>query len=173
VSAEIERLTAAIASGVDPSVMADAIRTRQAKRTELEAALATAEPPAVTVDVKAIRAKVRARMADWQKRLRGHVAQARQVLRKFMDGPLEIAPPPDGTGVRVRGEAALGRILAGIVDVPTYANSPLLGGTAENADPINVDGEKVAVPMKVASPMGTDDLYTIRLTRWTPWKRAA
>jgi hypothetical protein len=25
----------------------------------------------------------------------------------------------------------------------------------------------------VASPTGTDELYTIPLARWTPWKRAA
>jgi len=124
VNAEIGRLTNAIASGVDPVVMSDGIRARQARRTELEAALATAEHLAGTLDLKQIRAKVRARIADWQKGLRGHVAQGRQVLRKFMDGPIDVEPLPDGSGVRVRGQAALGRILAGVVDVPMFDDSP-------------------------------------------------
>lgn len=64
------------------------------------------------MDVKAIRVKVRARIADWQKGLRGHVAQGRQVLWKFMDGPIEVEPLPDGSGIRVWGQAALERILS-------------------------------------------------------------
>jgi hypothetical protein len=50
-------------------------------------------------------------MAEWNQALSAHVAQARQVLRKFMEGPIEVEPLPDGRGVRVSGQAALGRVL--------------------------------------------------------------
>jgi hypothetical protein len=125
--AEILRLTDAIAGGGDPEILNVAIRTRQTRRTEVTASLATAEHLAVTLDVSAIRAKVRRRMAERQAALTGHVAQSRQVIRKFTEGPIVLEPLPDGR-VRVSGQAALGRLLQGIVEVPTCLASPLRRG---------------------------------------------
>jgi hypothetical protein len=158
--AEMERLTNAIAGGGDPEILNAAIRQRQTKRTELEAKLATAEHLAVTVDVKAIRAKVISRMKEWRKALTGHVAQARQVLRKFGEGPIELEPLPDGSGVRVRGQAALGRILAGIVELPTLNDSPLDSVAIPDANSINVSGAESSRSTRLASPRG----------RWLGWR---
>jgi hypothetical protein len=96
---EIERLTNAIAGGGDPHVLNSAIRTRQARRTEAEAQLATADQLSRTLDVNAIRAKVRTRMAEWQESLRAHVAQSRQVLRKCVASPAGLEPAPPGLEV--------------------------------------------------------------------------
>lgn len=92
--------------------------------------------------------------------LRRHPAKAHELVRSLVVGKLELAPRMDESGgfYEFKGTGTLLPLIAGAV--PHNLASP------SAAKPYNG-------ALGVASPTGTDDLYTIRLTRWTPWKRAA
>ena len=49
--------------------------------------------------------------ADWRGLLTANVAQARQILRKILDGPLQMTPLKDGSGVRLTGRANYGKVV--------------------------------------------------------------
>jgi site-specific DNA recombinase len=59
------------------------------------------------------RAKLRARLEEWQGLLRQSPQIARQLLRKLLPEPIVLEPTPEG--VRFRGRAAWGAVLAGVM----------------------------------------------------------
>ena len=76
----------------------------------------------VTLDRRAIERTVRERLTDWQVLLTDNVADGRELLRRTLTGPLRLTP--DGRTYRFEGEAAIGRLLEGVIPVPTYLASP-------------------------------------------------
>jgi hypothetical protein len=64
-----------------------------------------------------IRAKLRARLSDWQGRLSRQPDVARQILRKLLVGRLVLTPDAKARTYAVSGRATYGRILEGIVSV--------------------------------------------------------
>jgi hypothetical protein len=73
-------------------------------------------------DRKAIEAKVHAYVKDWRALLTKRVEDGRQLLREVLSGPLRFTP--DGRTYRFEGEAAIGRMLAGVAGLPTVVASP-------------------------------------------------
>jgi hypothetical protein len=55
-------------------------------------------------------------LTDWQGLLAGQPIQARQMLRKLLEGRLVFTPMADGTAVEFRGTGVLDPVLRGIVD---------------------------------------------------------
>ena len=55
-------------------------------------------------------------LTDWQGLLAGQPVQARQMLRKLLEGRLVFTPMADGTAVEFRGTGVLDPVLRGIVD---------------------------------------------------------
>lgn len=123
VSQEIDRLTEAIAVGGPMSSLLEALRARQDRRTELLAELAAARDwQPVRLDRKAIESTVTKRLTDWRGLLTEHVADGRELLRRTLTGPLRFTP--DGSAYRFEGEAAIGRLLEGVIPVATKMASP-------------------------------------------------
>jgi hypothetical protein len=59
------------------------------------------------------------RLADWQGLLERQPIQARQILKKLVEGRLVFDPfeDADGAGSRIRGQATYGRLLSGVISV--------------------------------------------------------
>jgi hypothetical protein len=55
-------------------------------------------------------------LTDWQGLLAGQPVQARQILKKLLDGRLIFTPMADGTAVEFRGTGVLDPVLRGIVN---------------------------------------------------------
>jgi site-specific DNA recombinase len=123
VERELLRLTNAIAAGGDLGSLLDALKARQARRDELTAALAARESFDVRrFDRKALEAKVDEYVKGWRALLTKRVEDGRQLLREVLAGPLRFTP--EGRTYRFDGEAAVGRLVAGMVGLPTVLASP-------------------------------------------------
>jgi DNA invertase Pin-like site-specific DNA recombinase len=124
VERELTRLTVAIAAGgsdLDP--LLTAVRERQARRDELAAAIASMESIRVDYDRAAIEARVREEAARWRDLVTSEdVGDWRRLLRDVLEGPLRFTP--EGKTYRFEGEAAMHRLLAGIVPLPPVGSSP-------------------------------------------------
>ena len=116
------RLTNAIAEGGDLVPLLDALKARQTRRDEVTAALAARDSFDIRrFDRKAIETKVRQHVADWRRLLTKQTQDGRQLLREVLAGPLRFTP--EGRTYRFEGEAAVGRLLAGIAGLPTLMAS--------------------------------------------------
>ena len=121
---EIARLAEAIAVGGELAPILDALKVRQARRDELAAALYAREAvDGRRFDRKAIEQRVLMHVEKWRALLTRHVRDGRQLLREVLAGPLRFTP--DGQSYRFEGEAAIGRVLSGIVGLPTFVASPM------------------------------------------------
>jgi site-specific DNA recombinase len=118
VRGELDRLTAALASGATlPSVL-EAIRQRENQRQELEAQLvaATALERAVgRWDRRSLERVLERRVEGWRGLLAGNLDEARQVLRQLLPGRLRFTPRKVA-GYEITADLALGGILATVVD---------------------------------------------------------
>jgi hypothetical protein len=114
---ELDRLTAALASGAAlPSVL-HAIKQREAQRAELEgqlAAVAALTQTARRWDRRGLERVLRQRVEDWQTLLEANPDEARQVLRQLLPGRLRFTPREAG-GYEITGEAAPGGLVATVV----------------------------------------------------------
>jgi len=72
-------------------------------------------------DRKAVRRELRDLLTDWQGLLEGEPAQARQILRKVLEGRLVMTPrqEADGRFYDWTATATYGRILGGVIGVTT------------------------------------------------------
>jgi hypothetical protein len=68
------------------------------------------------------RAKLRARLEEWHGLLKQSPQVARQLLRKLLPEPIVLEPSPQG--VRFRGRAAWGALLAGVMQGPGLVVPP-------------------------------------------------
>jgi DNA invertase Pin-like site-specific DNA recombinase len=120
---ELENLATAIAAGGRLEPLLVQLQARQAKREDLQITVAAAELADVRrFDRKAIEQKVRAHVQSWRELLTKHVHDGRQLLREVLAGPLRFTP--EGKTYRFEGEAAFGRLLAGMVGVAPFVASP-------------------------------------------------
>ena len=95
---------------------------RERRRADLKAqiehvdGLGRSAPVTMTAD---LRARLRDRLASWDALLKGHPADARQVLRLLLAGRLTLTPTtrPEGRFYEFTATATYGRVLAGLVAV--------------------------------------------------------
>ena len=117
VTAELQRLTDALAAGQAFASVQDAIAARESRRTALQARLAHLDglQRVATLDPETLAASVQARLTDWQGLLERHPAQARQILRKLLVGRLVFTPKTDADRglVRVHGAGHLRQAAGG------------------------------------------------------------
>jgi hypothetical protein len=101
---ELTRLVEAVASGLAPAVLVEAIRTREAARVGAQAKLerldAVAAEAAETFDVGAWVEETRALMEDLRFTLESDPAAGRQMLRRVLVGPITVTPTGDDQGRR-------------------------------------------------------------------------
>jgi len=66
-----------------------------------------------------VRAKLRARLSEWDGLLSREPVVARQIFRKLIDGRLKMTPriTPEGRFYDVEGRATYGRLLEGVISV--------------------------------------------------------
>ena len=120
---EIARLTNGIAEGGALTPLLEALKGRQRRRDELVTAIAARESFDVQrFDRKAIEAKVSQYVKGWRALLTSRVEDGRQLLREVLAGPLRFTP--ERKTYRFEGEAALGRLIAGMVGVAPFVASP-------------------------------------------------
>jgi site-specific DNA recombinase len=118
VEREIGRVTEAIATGGDLAPLLEALKTRQARQVELRAAIETADwEQAPANSRRAVEAAVRERLARWREMLTGHVAEARELLRETLAGPIRFTPRKQA--YEFAGELSLGGLLVGTICLPT------------------------------------------------------
>lgn len=118
VEREAERLAEAIAAGGHLTSLLDALKTRQARCSELAATIAALERVDVTqFDRKLIEENVGGHIERWRHLLTSHVEDARQLLREVLVAPFRFTT--ERRTYRFEGEAAIGRLIAGSVDLPT------------------------------------------------------
>jgi len=119
---EIARYTDAIAQGGSlPSILA-ALQERERRRQELQAQLEHQDGLGRAVrafDSKAVRRELYELLTDWQGVLEGEPAQARQILRKLLEGRVVMQPHVNGRERTYEWTvtATYGRILTGVVGV--------------------------------------------------------
>jgi hypothetical protein len=78
--------------------------------------------PKTTMTRRAVERAVRARVRDWRSLLTTQVQDGRELLRRTLVGPMKFTPIENG--YRFEGEAAIGRLLEGIVSSATLMASP-------------------------------------------------
>ena len=119
---EIGRYTDAVAQGGSlPSILA-ALHEREGRRQDLLAQLEHQDGLGLAVrafDQKAVRRELRELLTDWQGLLEGEPAQARQILRKLLEGRVMLTPHISGRERTYEwtATATYGRILTGVVGV--------------------------------------------------------
>jgi hypothetical protein len=138
VTTEGERLTDALASGGDLASLVAALRERETRKAVLQAELSRLTTAAPALDATQTRTALRARLADWRGLLRRQVPQARQILKKLLDGPVVFAPVREGIreGWRFVGFGKLSALLQG-TEFAKFVASPT--GTGASAC-LDVDG---------------------------------
>ena len=115
VEAEIERLTAAIVQGGALGPLVEALKTRQSRAETLRATIANLTVPTPSpADWTRVRASLLARAHEWRGLMCGHVAHARQILRKVLVGPVRCSLDDDG----VEGSFDLRPLISGLKGLP-------------------------------------------------------
>jgi hypothetical protein len=117
---EVGRLTEAIATGGNMAPLLDALKARQARRAVLTDTLTVhTTVNGQPFNQHAIEAQVQGHLASWRALLMTkQVADGRQLLREMLTGPLMFTP--DARTYRFEGDAAMGRLLAGLAGVATF-----------------------------------------------------
>jgi hypothetical protein len=138
VEAEIANLTTAIASGGDVPSLVAAVRQREDRRTQLRASLDAHQKLARLTGPAAQRFldDVQAHLAAWRALLKRQPAQARQILRKLIEGRLACKPTKDAVGrsYEITGTATLGRALADATSIGNK-NADIRGCAGGDGDP--------------------------------------
>ena len=125
---EIGRLTEAVAAGGNlPSLLA-ALTDRHARRTALDQRLRSLEYARRTAqsDLRGPAAALRETIEDWRGLLRRQVPQARQILRKLLQGALLFTPKRDGDECwyEFHGEGSLAKFFASATNTFSVASPP-------------------------------------------------
>jgi hypothetical protein len=147
VEAQIGHLTTAIATGGPLPSLLGKLRDCEAERQRLGNEIAAREAmqrvPALLPE--ALRTALRERLEEWPAPLSEHVAHARQILRKLINGRLVLSPDPtiESGYSSVSGDADYGKFFSGIVlargmasptgGLSTYCDVPLAGETRRAA----------------------------------------
>ena len=124
VEADLAQLAEAVTEGGTLKTLLTAIKQREERRDRIAADLASLDKLSRVGDVdrEQLRANLRQRLDDWRGLLRRHVPQARQILRKLVDGRLTFTPKTDH--YEFVGQWTLGKLMSGLVDLPQGMASP-------------------------------------------------
>ncbi len=123
--AEIARLTGAIADGGDVPSLVAGVKERETQRGDLRRRLTAARRTATDGHQEQLPELLRAKLRDWTGVLHRQIPQARQALKKMLQGSLLFAPKDDGQQryYEITGTGTLERILASVTN-PIMMASP-------------------------------------------------
>ncbi len=122
-SAEITRLTDAIAGGGDLPSLRAGILDRQRRLDGIQAD--TRQVRAAKLSSRRLEQQLRVQLADWRGLLLKETASARGLLRRLLREPLTFTPVlEEPRRVTFEGRIALDRMLAGLIDLPLRVASP-------------------------------------------------
>ncbi len=124
---EVKRLTTAIATaGRDIPALVQALEERERERTRIEADLQRLGviEQAHALSAQSIGSDLGAQLVDWQGLLRANVQQARQAIRKLLDGRLVVMPNADMTEFVISGVGVLEPLLTQLVSAPKAGVTP-------------------------------------------------
>jgi hypothetical protein len=77
------------------------------------------------IDWRLLERQARQRLREWRALLQRQVSHARELLREILVAPIRFTPFTTGArrGYRFEGEASLGGLLRGIIDLPALATA--------------------------------------------------
>ena len=118
-------MTSTCETGGDLESLLERLKQRQAERDALAADLAQVAQP-VRVEPRILERSVRTYLGDWRGLLTRQTRHGRDFLRKVLTGPITFAPLMDGAsrGYQFKGEASIGQLLSGVIELPTIVASP-------------------------------------------------
>lgn len=165
IESELRRLTDDVASGAgDFRAVREAIAVREAERARIDRELARTAADSRPANPDAIARVLERMQADWRGLLRKHPAQARQMLRKLLQGRLVFAAEEqhEQPGYRVRGTASVEPLLNVVLN--GAGAQPVASRLARDLQ--KMGGTEVCA-QAVASPAGNPELCT-SLDLWFP-----
>ncbi len=114
--AGLARLTTAVAAGGDVPALVEAIKAHERQRVALEGRLKALRRPPVTFDA-ALERRLLAAVGEWRDVLGRHVAQARQIVVKLLEGRLTFEPETrhGRSGFRFHAVGTVAKLIAGVV----------------------------------------------------------
>lgn len=100
VEIELRRLTEAVGAGGHGPTLVQAIQAREVQRTHLQAELQALDQLAqvASIDRARIERDLGSILDEWRGLLQKHVQQARQILRKLLEGRLKFTANEDAHG---------------------------------------------------------------------------
>jgi len=116
-----DRLADAIATGGSVPILLGKLEAKQVRLNAVRAELLELQGrQSARVDLEALELDLRGRLADWRRVLLTSVPEARNLLRKLLDGPIRFTPKTVSgrDGYEFRGKLAIGPIVAGLADLP-------------------------------------------------------
>ena len=124
VEADLAQLAEAVTEGGTLKTLLTAIKEREKRRDRIEADLAGLDRLSRIGDVdrQQLKDDLSKRLDDWRGLLRHHVPQARQILRKLLDGRVTFTAKTDH--YEFVGKWSLGKLMSGLVDLPQGMASP-------------------------------------------------
>jgi hypothetical protein len=101
-------------------------------------------------DSKTVRRELHELLTDWQGLIDGELAQARQILRKLLEGRVVMQPRVDSTGrfYDWSVNATYGRLLAGVVGVTMMVPPAGLEQSWSEPLPVTLHGRVMSGPAK-------------------------
>jgi site-specific DNA recombinase len=114
---ELSRLAEAIAAGGGVTLV-EAVKAREAQQQAVRTELGALDQliQVGRLDWALLERTARECLTDWQGLLAGQPVQARQMLKKLLEGRLVFTPTDDGAAVEFRGTGVLDPVVSGIVD---------------------------------------------------------
>ena len=125
---QVARLTDAIATTDQPiAVLVARLQHADSRRQALAQALTElgAAPLRPRIDWRLLERQARERLRDWRALLQRQLSHARALLREILVAPIRFTPFAIGArrGYRFEGEASIGGLLRGLIDLPALATS--------------------------------------------------
>ena len=150
VEAELERLAAAVAAGGTVPALIRAVESRERRRLQLTRQLAAFDRQADRgdLDLRRLRRDLIKRLEDCRALFSRNVPQARQILRKLLQGPVLFTPQAERKGYRFSGRVSVGRLLGGMLETGSWRDYLLemIGDTGKRQ-------------FMVASPTGFEPVF--------------
>jgi hypothetical protein len=157
---ELQRLTDALAAGGDSRSLRAGITLREAEAARIDRELARMARGTATRSAGAASQLLEELLPEWRAVLRKHAPEARQMLRKLLNGRVVVTPEErhEQPGYRVRGVATVEPLLNVVLrsDVAQSAVFPVAGTGLGDAKTLAISGSAQAV----ASPTGFAVMYS-------------
>jgi chromosome segregation ATPase len=123
INADLERLTAAVLSGGEASTLVHAMKERERRRETLQRELADLEAPrAAARSGRRLAENLTTKLGEWRGLQRAYAPQARQMLRKLIEGRIVFTPKTETRSYAFVATGRLSRFFNGLVHPQAVAS---------------------------------------------------